>query len=207
MRLLVLVSSRVMCREQSNAHAAIPVTGSDRITELPSSDFLRPYVRMYLLSLCQQGCQLTRPQLCRLIIEEFPSYPVPTQALARRALRRRVQATWTVLSSQSFPVMDTRQGSIVAADHAAMAVCSPDNPAHQLQMVKSLPNADNSAQWPVGMHAKLLSRLSFAAVTCQSVPSFWIAAQMPAPETMSTTGRQRSSILFARACSRCSLHV
>jgi len=191
MRLLVLVSSRVMCREQSNAHAAIPVTGSDRITDLPSSDFLRHYVSMYPLSLCQQSCQLTRLQLCRLIIEEFPSYPVPTQALAQRALRRRVPATWTVLSSQSIPVMDTRPVSIVPADRAVKAVCSPENPAHQDQMVQPMPNADNSGQWPVGIHAMLLVGTPAPQQTMsECANASGSAAQLPAPRDLSMIARQ-----------------
>lgn len=197
-----------MCHEQSNAHAAIPVTGSDRITDLPSSDFLRHYVSMYPLSLCQQSCQLTRLQLCRLIIEEFPSYPVPTQALAQRALRRRVPATWTVLSSQSIPVMDTRPVSIVPADRAVKAVCSPENPAHQDQMVHPMPNADSSGQWPVGIHAMLLVGTPAPSPPADNVrvcQCIWISS--PVAGSKRLVNDRQTMMNFARACSRCCQHV
>jgi len=189
-----------MRRQQSNAHAAVPVTGSDRITDLLNSDFLHRNARMYPRSSCYEGSQLSLQQLCRLIIEEFPSYPVPTQALARRALRRRVPSHWTVCELAVYPGYGQTPVSTVQPSRADKAVCRSSDHC-------SKPAACSECQWQITVFSGLSERTqSFLVRQCPSVPVLLMKhPSLPAPVTMSAKCKtMKSSTPFARACYRCS---
>lgn len=112
-----------MCRQQSNAHAAVPVTGSDRITDLLNSGFPHRNARMYPRSSCNEGLSAINATAMPTNHRGVSELPRPDAGACPACVAKEGPSHLDCVELAVYPGYGQTPGSTVSANHADKAVC------------------------------------------------------------------------------------